>query len=565
MPQPNAAAASRPKAVRCAIYTRKSSEEGLEQEFNSLDAQREASSAYIVSQRHEGWVELPDRYDDGGYSGGSMERPGLRQLLADVIAGKVDIIVVYKIDRLTRSLADFARIVEVLDKAGASFVSVTQSFNTTSSMGRLTLNVLLSFAQFEREVTGERIRDKVAASKAKGMWMGGPLPLGYQVNERKLVIDESEAASVRLIFERYAKLKSTGLLAEELNQLGLVTKRRVFKDGREFGAQPFTRGALAHLLQNPLYVGDVAHRGKVYPGEHQPIVERALWEKVQTLLAGNRHERRTSSRAAEPSLLVGMISDGLGRPMSPCHTTKGTIRYRYYVSRTDHGDAHRPWRLPAHALERMVIARLAAFISEGAPLPTALGTVSGETLDLIRQRSREVGQRLGSAATRAAASLLRSLQPHVRVSDQQVDIRLEVPPLLHLILGADAEWIKMEDVSSEPLELVVPVQLRRRGQELRLVFRPGDQMAPANVDEKLVELVIRAHQARETLLSRGGEIPDRERPHLTRVARLSYLAPDITAAILDGRQPADLSARRLLRASQLPNCWKRQREMFGFR
>ena len=268
------------KAVRCAIYTRKSTDEGLEQEFNSLHAQREACAAYILSQRHEGWRELPEPYDNGGFSGGTMDRPGLKQLLADVTAGKVDVIVLYKVDRLTRSLADFARIVEVLDGAGASFVSVTQSFNTTTSMGRLTLNVLLSFAQFEREVTGERIRDKFAASRRKGMWMGGVVPLGYRVVERKLLVDEAEAATVRRIFARYADLGSTAALAAELHEQGVTSKQRSLSDGTSYGGRPFSRGALAHLLQNRVYVGEVTHKGQSYPGEHQAIIVEELWAKV---------------------------------------------------------------------------------------------------------------------------------------------------------------------------------------------------------------------------------------------------------------------------------------------
>ena len=283
----------RPKTgaiFRCAIYTRKSSDEGLEQEFNSLDAQREACEAYIVSQRHAGWTALPDLYDDGGLSGGTMERPALQRLLADVRAGKVQIIVVYKVDRLTRSLADFAKIVDVLDAHDASFVSVTQQFNTTTSMGRLTLNMLLSFAQFEREIAGERIRDKIAASKAKGMWMGGNVPLGYDVRDRKLIVNPTEAESVRMIFRRYAELGSVALLKAELDLLGVVSKRREGAGGFLSGGKPFSRGALYLLLQNRLYRGEIAHKGNVYPGQHQAIVDVELWQVVQ------RQARRRSMR-----------------------------------------------------------------------------------------------------------------------------------------------------------------------------------------------------------------------------------------------------------------------------
>src|SRR6202521_3626390 len=274
----------KPTLQRCAIYTRKSSEEGLEQEFNSLHAQREACEAFIKSQRHEGWVCLPDGYDDGGLSGATMERPALQQLLAEIRAGRVDIVDVYKVDRLTRSLADFSKIVEVLDARGVSFVSVTQQFNTTSSMGRLTLNVLLSFAQFEREVTGERIRDKIAASKKKGMWMGGNPPLGYDARDRKLLVNEAEAETVRHIFRRYAELGSVRLLKEELEAQAILSKARLSASGRSWGGNPFARGALYLMLQNRIYLGEIVHKKQHYAGEHAPIIDRDLWEQVQARL-----------------------------------------------------------------------------------------------------------------------------------------------------------------------------------------------------------------------------------------------------------------------------------------
>ena len=281
--------------VRCAIYTRKSSDEGLEKEFNSLDAQREACEAFIKSQKHAGWIAVPDLYDDGGLSGGTMERPALRRLLADIKAGKVQIVVVYKVDRLTRSLADFAKIVDIFDAQGASFVSVTQQFNTTTSMGRLTLNMLLSFAQFEREIAGERIRDKIAASKAKGMWMGGTVPLGYDVKDRKLVINPAEAETVRLIFQRYAELRSVKLLQAELDRCGLRSKRREGAKGLISGGAKFSRGILYLILQNHLYRGEIAHKGNIYPGQHEAIIEIGLWAVVQEKLAANRKARSLAS------------------------------------------------------------------------------------------------------------------------------------------------------------------------------------------------------------------------------------------------------------------------------
>ena len=319
---------------RCAIYTRKSSEEGLEQDFNSLDAQREACEAYIVSQKSTGWSALPQMYDDGGLSGGTLERPALQRLLLDIGANCVDTVVVYKVDRLTRSLNDFAKIVEVFDTHGVSFVSVTQQFNTTTSMGRLTLNMLLSFAQFEREVTGERIRDKIAASKRKGMWMGGLLPLGYDVADRKLVVNAREADTVRQIFRRYAALKSVHALKAELDGVGIVSKARLNRHGRISGGHPMAVGALYHLLQNPIYRGEIAHKDRSYPGLHEPIIDPALWEETRAVLAANRIERTTRSTATAPSLLAGLVYDDGGVPMSPTHANKKGTRYRYYMSQS---------------------------------------------------------------------------------------------------------------------------------------------------------------------------------------------------------------------------------------
>jgi len=353
------------RGQRCAIYTRKSTEDGLEQAFNSLDAQREACAAYVLSQRHEGWSLLPDLYDDGGFSGGSMERPGLKRLLADVEAGRVDTIVVYKVDRLTRSLADFARIVDVLDAAGASFVSITQSFNTTTSMGRLTLNVLLSFAQFEREVTGERIRDKIAASKRKGLWMGGPVPLGYVVMDRKLVVHAEEAETVRHIYRRYLELGSVRELVADLDRDGIRTKVQVRTSGPHRGGIPFARGSLFHLLKNRIYLGEIVHKGACYPGEHKAVVPRSLWDDVQDRLSERARNRILGNGADHPSLLAGIIRDGEGRAMSPSHSNRGSRRYRYYVTHEAHVSAQRPaLRVAAHDLETIVTDHLVGHLAD---------------------------------------------------------------------------------------------------------------------------------------------------------------------------------------------------------
>ncbi|OYQ34743.1 hypothetical protein CHU93_02140, partial [Sandarakinorhabdus cyanobacteriorum] len=370
---------------RCAVYTRKSTEDGLEQEFNSLDAQREACEAFILSQKHEGWSLIPSRYDDGGFSGGSMERPGLKALLADVDAGLVDVIVVYKVDRLTRSLADFAKIVERLDAKGASFVSVTQAFNTTTSMGRLTLNVLLSFAQFEREVTGERIRDKIAASKRKGLWMGGPVPLGYQVVERKLVPVPEEAERVRTIMRRYLEAQSVPALLAQLRAEGVLTKVQVLTSTGHRGGIPFARGSLYHLLKNPIYRGKIVHKGKVYDGEHEAIVDEQLWDQVQHRLRENAPARKRPANAPQRALLQGLMFDPEGRPMLPTYGSNGTKRYTYYVTRKDlarKGDA-RPTRFRRGQVESHVASQLIALLNDEHALRRLSGATEGEALQTL--------------------------------------------------------------------------------------------------------------------------------------------------------------------------------------
>jgi DNA invertase Pin-like site-specific DNA recombinase len=339
------------RKLRCAVYTRKSSEEGLEQEFNSLHAQREACESYIASQRSVGWVLIRDQYDDGGISGGTLERPALKQLLADIEDGLIDVVVVYKIDRLSRSLMDFSKLVEIFDRNGVTFVSVTQSFNTTTSMGRLTLNILLSFAQFEREVTAERIRDKIRASRQKGMWMGGIVPLGYRVDNRKLVIEETEAATVRMIFERFVTIGSATVLAKTLAAEGVRTRRSKLID----------KGYLYKLLNNRVYIGEAVHKGKSYPGEHQPIIGRALWDKVHAILTESPRKRAARTRADTPALLKGLLFGPDGAAFSPTHTKKGGKLYRYYVSQSvlkRGADACPIARVPAAEVEMAVIDQL---------------------------------------------------------------------------------------------------------------------------------------------------------------------------------------------------------------
>ena len=446
------------RAIRCAIYTRKSTEDGLEQAFNSLDAQREACAAYITSQRHEGWTLVPDLYDDGGFSGGSMERPGLKRLLADIEAGRVDVIVVYKVDRLTRSLADFAKIVDVLDTKGASFVSITQAFNTTTSMGRLTLNVLLSFAQFEREVTGERIRDKIAASKKKGLWMGGPVPLGYDVHERKLVVNAGEAETVRHIMQRYLQLGSVKALVAELAAEGRVTKVQVLTSTGHRGGISFARGTLFHLLKNRIYRGEIVHRGVAHRGEHPAIVPDELWDAVQQRLADRAHARRLGSGAEHPSLLVGLLRDGEGRPMSPSHAVKGPKRYRYYVTHEAHVAPDRPaQRIAAHDLETIVVARLASYLGDLAarvgeqPEADAVSTVR------MIDASASLLTMLSTGTPVQQRAVVLDHVDTITLHDDRVDIAVRSA-------GANAE-------AAAPI-LTTPVARTRRGHEIRLVI-PG--------------------------------------------------------------------------------------------
>jgi len=415
--------------IACAIYTRKSSDEGLEKEFNSLDAQREACEAFVTSQKHVGWVAVRDLYNDGGLSGDTMERPALKRLLADIKSGQVQIVVVYKVDRLTRSLSDFAKIVDVLDAHGASFVSVTQQFNTTTSMGRLTLNMLLSFAQFEREIAGERIRDKIAASKAKGMWMGGTVPLGYDVKDRKLVINEAEAETVRMIFRRYAELGSVTLLQEELDRRGIRSKRREGAGGRLAGDRPFSRGILYLILQNHLYRGEVEHKGNVYPGQHESIVDTDLWRVVQDKLAANRKARSLGIGAKASSLLSGVIFDSDGNRMTPTHANKRGRRYRYYISASllDRGTPGAgTMRVPASEVEGLVLDSIRDLLASQIAIGNALAPlalVAGK-LHSALERAAQFSKNWMEMPPEDMRALLRSLVSKVTLSVERIDISI---------------------------------------------------------------------------------------------------------------------------------------------
>ena len=519
---------------RCAIYTRKSTEDGLEQDFNSLDAQKEACAAYILSQAAEGWEQIAEHYDDGGWSGGTMDRPALKQLLADVKAGKVDIIVVYKVDRLTRSLADFAKIVEILDQNEASFVSVTQAFNTTNSMGRLTLNVLLSFAQFEREVTSERIRDKVAASKKKGMWMGGPVPLGYRLEDRMLQIEPAEAETIRFIFDSYRELRSVQQVVDALNAKGAKTKIRQYKSGKTVGGCPFTRGMLALMLKNPIYSGQVRHKNAVYDGQHEAIIPLEQFEQVQSILKQNTRDRRLGKCARAPSLLTGIISDPDGRPMSPSHTTRQHRRYRYYVTRFLPGESRgTPWSVPAGELEKAAVRLTAQWLRSNN---------EGDVNRLAARR--ELATNLATMSTVEQRAILLEHDLQFELTNEKLVLR-------------NAEGM---------LQTALPVRLVSHGAEKKLRLPPDANAASNSPDPVLLKLLAQSRAAQRMIVE-GNEEPTvahYSKRHLWQLLRIGWLAPDITTAIVEGRQPAGLTGRRLLRASALPLDWAGQRAFLGF-
>ena len=532
------------KPVRCAIYTRKSSEEGLDQGFNSLQAQREACEAYVRSQASEGWRVLPEIYDDGGFSGGNVERPALQRLLRDVDAGRIDTIVVYKIDRLTRSLADFARIVDRLDAAEASFVSVTQSFNTTTSMGRLTLNVLLSFAQFEREVTAERIRDKIAASKAKGMWMGGLPPLGYDPPvdrlTRKLVVNPTEADQVRDIFDRYLELGSVSALEARLARDGFRSKCWVSKRGIAHGDVPFSRGALFHLLRNRIYLGEIVHGQASFPGSHPPIVDPEVFDRAQALLDANARARRDRPMRSADLLLKGRAFDADGHPMSPSFGYgRGGKVYRYYVS------------APLQQ-GRKVEARAGALRRVGAEvLETAVATA----LDRLWPSAPDTALVDRLAALRRVDVLPRQLRLTLARGALPLDVRQGLP---------------VAENDPDAVVVVAAVTCRPRGGRGRVIVPEGS--APVNKprhDPALIRALRKAHKVAAAMGWRAadGSVGLAAKApadcYERRLLLLAFLAPDIQQAILEGRQPLSLTLERLSR-KQIPTAWDEQRRELGF-
>ncbi|HLM79742.1 MAG TPA: recombinase family protein [Terriglobales bacterium] len=548
---------------RCAIYTRKSSEEGLEQDYNSLHAQREACEAFIRSQAGEGWKLIKTAYDDGGFSGATMERPALQQLMSHIREGSIDVVVVYKVDRLTRSLADFARMVELFDAHNVSFVAVTQQFNTTTSMGRLTLNVLLSFAQFEREVIGERIRDKVAASKRKGIWMGGSVPNGYDVRERKLVVNESEAKNVRHIFERYLKLGSVRLLKKDLDSSGIVSATRASRKGNTRGGKSFSRGALYNLLSNPIYVGEIRHRNERHPGQHEAIVSRELWERVRQQL-GSRAVRQGEGRKTEAtrSPLAGKLFDESGEPLYVQGAAKGQRRYRYYVSRRlvrgESKDPEHAWRISAPEIEQTISAAAQEILGDRAAIAIALEE-SGTDPDRLKPvlESAQVWiERLRSGTE--AASALSELTERADLSRQGISLLLKLP-----VLPPGAGSRAAADHLS--LNKLLPMQVKRRGVEMRMVLE-GDS-APSRVDLALLKAVARARRWSQDLIAGRvqsvDELAKRDgvaARYVRELMPLGFLAPRIVQAIVEGHQPPELAVIDLTRRLDLPLLWSAQEE-----
>ena len=544
---------------RCAIYTRKSSEEGLEQDFNSLDAQHEACAAYIKSQASEGWKPVRDRYDDGGISGGTLQRPGLQRLLTDIAAGHIDIVVVYKVDRLTRSLLDFAKLVEAFDKAGSSFVSITQSFNTTTSMGRLTLNMLLSFAQFEREVTAERIRDKIAQSKARGMWMGGTPPIGYRPDGRSLAIVENDAAIVRRIFSRYAELGNVRLLAEELEEQNARSPARNASTGRAYGDRLFSRGQLYKILSNPTYIGRIDHGGRSHKANFAAIIEQARWDEVQATLAANINGTRGPA-PAEASLLAGKLVDDRGVPMVAVHACKGKVRYRYYVSRDlqHSGDAGSSdgWRLPACEIEPLVRAKIGALLNDPVELlaQSAAEMPSPDQLKAITARGKEAAARIaGPRAT--GAKLIRDLVAEVRLGTDRVSIVLD-PSTLAVMLDLSG--------MTEPLTLDFAARLKRSGCVMRLITPGGSAAAPA-IDRNLAKAIVQGRAWWQELQADNSltleDIARREgitAPYVVRIVRLTFLSPTLLDSIIQGTMPAHLTTKKLTAPNAITARWDRQ-------
>lgn len=532
------------KKIRCAIYTRKSTEEGLEQDFNSLDAQREACEAYIKSQQHEGWVLIEKQYNDGGFSGGTLERPAVKELFKDIEAGEVDIIVVYKVDRLTRSLMDFSKIVEIFEKHEASFISITQSFNTTTSMGRLTLNMLLSFAQFEREVTGERIRDKVAASKKKGMWMGGCVPLGYEIVDKKLIIEKYFASVIKIIYDKYLELKSVHKLKTYLDESNI----------RSRSGKVFSKGNLYNILSNKIYIGLVKHKNNTYNGEHKPIIDFETFEKGQRLLLENRVDKNCGLKSSSNSLLAGKIYDDKNNRMSPSHSNTRKRKYRYYVSlaitKLKRGQEGSVSKIPAGEIEKFVVEEIKNFLQNTEKVQNII-----KDCNVINQN--DIINAIAGITDFSDPKLIRAILDKVVISKEWIEITLSqsqiINTLKNLANGLEPS-VETTEPNEDPVIIKKDIRISTTSQAgcNTLIIPTGSNIVPMP-NQHLIKVIIKSHYWNELLLTGEAKTSQdiqkleglNDNSYLKQVLALKFLAPEITEAILNGTQPRDLTMQKL--------------------
>ncbi len=563
------------KTIRCAIYTRKSTDEGLDKEFNTLEAQRESGESYVKSQVHQGWEALAEHYDDGGYSGGNMNRPALKRLFDDIKAGKIDMIVVYKIDRLTRSLTDFSKMVELFDEYHVSFVSVTQNFNTYDSMGRLTLNILLSFAQFEREVSGERIRDKIAASKKKGMWMGGPLPLGYDIEDKKLVINPQEAALVRTLFEKYAICKSPQYLADWLNEQGYRTKAKTTKTGKVVGGKPFERAHLYRIFDNKIYLGKIFYKGETYDGQHEAIISQELWDKVHALKDMPVSDKAPINRTFEFKTLKGLLFCGCcGYRMVPTLGRKKNKEYHYYTSLKAVKKSYRFCEvksIPALVLENYIFGKIKSLLTDPLLVHATTQAVKKEKVDIAEYNV--IKAMTGSAFAESLSAetkqqVFNHLISKITVWPDRISILLKpsANEIVKKSLVEDKLWFFNEETKS--YETSEPISFLKRNQQTEI--HVSGEAAERHQDKQLIVALVRAFGWQNRLekgnlsIQELSELEQIERGYMGKIIKLSLLAPDIIESILAGLQPPNLTLIDLLRTT-IPVDWNEQRIKFGFK
>ena len=530
------------KLIRCAIYTRKSSEEGLEQDFNSLDAQREACEAYIKSQMHEGWILLEKQYNDGGFSGGTMERPAFKELLKDIENDEIDIVVVYKVDRLTRSLMDFSKIIDVFDRHKTSFVSITQQFNTTTSMGRLTLNILLSFAQFEREVTGERIRDKIAASKKKGMWMGGKVPLGYIKEDKKLVIHKEDAKRVQMIFDKYLELKSVPKLMQYLKENEIKTKTDKY----------FSKGQLYHLLVNKVYIGKITHKDKVYEGEHDAIISEEIFEEVQKLLYENKVDKTCGTKCSSNSLLAGFIFDDKNNLMTPSHSNSHKRRYRYYVSTAlknyKSSNAGSVSKIPAGEIEKFVVETTKEFLQDKEQVQNIISEYKISKQNKLIYTAQNIQDY-------SEPILIRAIIHKIVISKNSIEITINANSLINVLnaLASNQKIIVPDrDEKFNPITITKKIKITQPSRNDNILILNAKEYNTPEPNPYLVNAIVKSYYYHKQIRN-GKTIDDlqteeglKDSKYIRNILNLKYISPELTEQILTGTQSKDLSLNKLI-------------------